>query len=390
MSNSVLDSKRESQSRRWWWPIVLTLIVHSIFLRSSLAQTAPPPLGPPTYHSEKSPQLGVGVLSGIVKTQIAEIVSQANDTIHKQTTKITVEALPLKVYSPMRVATLYTNRPNQYYAKLPMDIAIKVRIPVASDRTIYIPLELNLSCEGWETGNGTVQILAKTGPPSIEGGNIVEDALMVRDVIDNLIKSHLTLPSGINVSLPNSACVTIGASPSQSVGDPFAFIAYDQPGRLGPIRDLRMTPSVEVTFQKLKRLRARGNGAVLYQAAENIILDTYVNFVRRQSPSLTMREDDEVALNMPPSTVKTSGSDLLVIIGNILQQPTSQPEDSAFSASSRTANFSPGTHTLQITKVYIEPPGPGHNKPLQIRVPAYELTYNVRVTNPPTLRSVSP
>jgi len=327
-------------------------------------------------------------LSGIVKTQIAEIVSQANDTIHKQTKKITVEALPLKVYSPMRVATLYTNRPNQYYAKLPMDIAIKVRLPLAADRTIYIPLELNLSCEGWETGKGTVQILAKTGPPSIEGGNIVEDVLRVRDVIDNLIKSKLTLPTGINVSLPNGECITIGPSPSQFVGDPFAFIAYDQPKRLGTIRDLRMAPSVEVTFQKLKRLRARGNGAILYQTSESIIVDTYANFVRHQSPTLTMREDDEVTLNMPPSTVKTSGSDLLVIIANILQQPTSQPEDSAFSASSRTANFSPGTHTLQITKVYIEPPGPGHNKPLQIRVPAYELTYSVRVTNPPTLRPV--
>jgi hypothetical protein len=90
---------------------------------------------------------------------------------------------------------------------------------------------------------------------------------------------------------------------------------------------------------------------------------------------------------MPVSTVKTSGSTLLVVIANILQQPTSQPEDSAFAAASRTANFSPGTHTLQITKVYVEPPGPGHSKPLILRVPAYELTYTVRVTNPPTFRS---
>ena len=387
MTNSVRCFQRQSHPLRWTF--LLAVIVHLLLIETSFAQTAPPPLGPPTYRSQSSPQLGVGVLSGIVKTQIAEIVSQANDTIHKQTKKITVEALPLKVYSPMRVATLYTNRPNQYYAKLPMDIAIKVRIPVASDRTIYIPLELDLSCEGWETGKGTVQILAKTGPPSIEGGNIVEDVLRVRDVIDNLIKSKLTLPTGINVSLPNGECITIGPSPSQFVGDPFAFIAYDQPSRLGTIRDLRMAPSVEVTFQKLKRLRARGNGAILYQTSESIIVDTYANFVRHQSPTLTMREDDEVTLNMPPSTVKTSGSDLLVIIANILQQPTSQPEDSAFSASSRTANFSPGTHTLQIAKVYVEPPGPGHTKPLQIRVPAYELTYSVRVTNPPTLRSVS-
>jgi len=389
MTNSGLCSLVETDHQRRRSSGLLVVTAHLLLLGSSFAQTASPPLGPPTYRSQNSPQLGVGVLSGIVKTQVAEIVAQANDQIHKQTKNITVEQLPLKVFSPMRVSTLYTNRPNQYYAKLPMGISIKVKIPLVSDRTIYIPLDLNLSCEGWETGNGTIQIVAKTGTPSIEGGNIVEDVLRVRDVIDNLIKSKLALPSGINVSLPNGACVTIGASPSQSVGDPFAFIAYDSPSRLGPIRDLRMTSSVEVTFQKLKRLRARGNGAILYQPTENIILDTYVNFVRHQSPTLTMSEDDEVTLNMPPSIVKTSGSALLVIITNILQQPTSQPEDSTFAASSRTANFSPGTHTLQITKVYVEPPGPGHPKPLQIRVPAYELTYSVRVTNPPTFRSTS-
>ena len=74
-----------------------------------------------------------------------------------------------------------------------MIISVKVKIPVTSDRTISIPFALNLSCEDWHTGNGTVQIVGQTGPPSIEGGNIIEDVLMVRDLIDNLIRSKLTL-----------------------------------------------------------------------------------------------------------------------------------------------------------------------------------------------------
>ncbi|HSB29882.1 MAG TPA: hypothetical protein VLE19_18580 [Pyrinomonadaceae bacterium] len=379
MTNSIRYSNR-------WRLVLLVLTVHLLVPRSSIGQT-PPPLGPPPYRSQNSPQLGVGVLSGIVKTQVADIVNKANNEIHKKTSTITVEALPLKVYSPMRVATLYTNRPNQYFAQLPMVISIKVRLPATSDRTIYISLNLNVSCDSWETGKGTIKMVAKIEPPVIEGGNIVEDMFMVRDVINNLIKSQLALPSGIDVSLPNSACVTIGASSSQYVGDPFAFIAYDPPNRLGQIRDVGITPTVEVTFQKLKRLRARGNGAILYQPTESIILDTYTNFVRHQSPTLTLREDEEVALNMPASIVKTAGLDLLVIIANILQQPTFQPEDSAFAASSRMANYSPGTHTLQITKLYVEPPGPGHTKPLQMRVPAYELTYTVRYSNPGLTRT---
>jgi len=363
--------------------VSVIVAVHLIFSVAAFAQQAPPPLGPPTYRSEKV-QLGVGLLSGFVKVKVAEIVTDANKKISQQTKRVTVEALPLKVFSPRRVATLHTNRPNQYFVKLPMGISVKVKIPVTSDRIIYIPLDLNLSCEGWQTGNGTVQIVGKTGPPSIEGGNIIEDVLMVRDLIDNLIRSKLTLPGAIRFSLPNSSCVTIGASRSQSVGDPFAFIAYDPPAGFRPISD-RATQPITVTFKKLKRLRARNDGAILYQPNERILLETYANFVLNQSAPLIMREDDEVALTLPPAVVKSPG-DLLVIIANIRQQLLSTAEDSAFVVSTRPANFSPGVHTLQIMKTFSEPPGPGHIKPLQRRVPAYELTYEVRYTPAPTIR----
>jgi hypothetical protein len=207
---------------------------------------------------------------------------------------------------------------------------------------------------------------------------------MVRDLINNLIRNKLTLPGPISFSLPNSSCITIGASRSQFVGDPFAFIAYDAPPRFGPIVD-RATQTLTVTFKKLKRLRARNGNAILYQASENILLETYANFVLNQSAPLTMREDDEVSLTLPPAVVKAPG-DLLVIIANIQQQPTSTPEDSAFVASTRSANFSPGIHTLQITKLLIEPAGPGNTQPRRFRVPAYELTYEVRYTAAPTIR----
>ncbi|HEV8370580.1 MAG TPA: hypothetical protein VGQ39_21710 [Pyrinomonadaceae bacterium] len=383
MTRSILYDHRATNtaktrvSRRGWLMGLLALTLSCFFAIPSVAQQAPPPLGPPTYRSEKV-QLGVGLLSGFVKAKVAEIVTDENKKLSQQRKRARVEALPLKVFSPMRVATLHTNRPNQFYVKLPMIISVRVKIPLTSDRTISIPFALNLSCEGWQTGSGTVQIVGQTGPPSIEGGNIIEEVLMVKDLIDNRIRSDLTLPGAIRFSLPNSSCVTIGASRSQSVGDPFAFIAYDPPSRFGPIVD-RATQTVTVTFKKLKRLRARNKGAILYQASENILLETYANFVLNQSAPLTMREDDEVSLTLPPAVVKAPG-DLLVIIANIQQQPTSTPEDSAFVASTRSANFSPGIHTLQIRKTYSEPPGPGHTHPVLKRVPAYELTYEVRYT----------
>jgi hypothetical protein len=358
---------------------VLAIAMHAALAVSALAQPAPPPpLGPATYRSDKI-RLEVSTLSAIVKSKVAEIVTNANNTIHKQTSTVTVEALPLTVYSPMRVATRYTDRPNQYYVKLPMTIPIKVRIPLTSDRMIYISLDVNFSCEGWENGKGALQIVAHADPPVVEGGNIIEDVIRVRDLINNLIKSQLNLPGAIQASPVVTECITIGPSPSRYVGDPSAFIAYDQPGRLQIASATRALPTVEVTPQRLRRLQARNKGAVLYQTTENILFETYANFQLRQSAVLTMREGDEVSLNLPALNVRAFDS--LVIIANIKQQPNSTPEDSAFAVWARAANFSPGVHTLQITKVYIEPPGPGHTKPLQIRVPAYELTYSVRYSD---------
>ena len=391
MTISILYDNRETNSAqirislRRFLLCLLALQLNCFFATPSFAQQAPPPpLGPPTYRSEKV-QLGVGLLSGFVKTKVAEIVTDANKKISQQTKRVTVEALPLKVFSPMRVATRHTNRPNQYYVRLPMGISVKVKIPLTTDRLIYIPFDLNLSCEGWQTANGTVHIVGQTGPPSIEGGNIIEEVLMVKDLINNLIRSKLTLPGAISFSLPNSSCVTIGASRSQFVGDPFAFIAYDVPSKFGPITD-RATQPVTVTFKKLKRLRARNNnGVVLYQSIERFLLETYANFVLNQSAPLAMREDDEVDLTLPPTEVK-SPEDLLVIIANIQQLPLGTTEDSAFVTSTRSANFSPGVHTLQITKLLIEPAGPGHPQPRRLRVPAYELTYEVRYAPSPAIR----
>src|SRR5690349_2852158 len=113
--NRVKRYRNLITNRRWAHTHFFIPAIYCLFATSVLAQLAPPPaLGPPSYRSDKI-QLGVGVLSGFVKTQVAQIVTQANDAIHRQTSTISVEALPLRVFSPMRVATQFTNRPNEYY-----------------------------------------------------------------------------------------------------------------------------------------------------------------------------------------------------------------------------------------------------------------------------------
>ena len=361
-----------------------TSILVFVLALPSLAQGQPPPVGPATHRSDQSPQISAGVLINSVKSIVQQSVNNANDTLKKQGSSIRVEALPLQFWSPDREATAYPNRPNQWYVKLPMIVGINVNIPVVSDRQIYIPVDLNISCNGWQTGSGVVRIDAQPGPVSVEGGNIVEEMLSIKDYITGQVESHLVGIAPTTLTLPMSQCVTIGSRSSQ-VSDPFAFIAWDHPQRI-LVPGAQALPPLEVAFLRLKRLTARGRNGILYYPTENIVLETYANYTPNQSAVLTMREGDEVNLSMAPSVVRSPLLDSLVLIANINQQTTSGLQDSAFAVSFRSANFSPGAHTLQIPKHYFEPPGPGHTKPLQLSVPAYELTYNVRYSAPSVLR----
>lgn len=368
--------------------VCASLLICSVFAVPNFAQSTtppPPPLGPASYRSDQK-QIGVGVITSIVKGKTTEIVNNVNKNLRDSGHgNISVSLMSLRVNKPMRVATEYTNRPNEWFVKIPMNVGLEIHIPYSSNRQVYIPLDINLSCKDWHTGRGTVRVGGQPGPISIEGGNIIEDVLTVKRYVDNQVRSNFPTLTGFTATLGDQPCSTIGVSPGEPPDYRFGFVAYDAPIRIRPIDDVRLGPTVEVTFVKLKRLTARGrSGDVLYQPTENIVLEVYANHIARQSSNMTMREGDEVNLTFPPFVVKSLG-DLLVVIANINQQPLAQPQDSAFNAWPRTMNFSPGMHTLPITKVYSVPPTPPIRKPTFIRVPAYELTYNVRYTDSPVI-----
>lgn len=380
MFDSIQNKARGVSRSRWGRGAIGTVhiaILAAITLAAVSVARAQisPPIGPETYRSDAK-QLGVGILTGMVKSTVDKIVTDTNAELARQGKSIRIQALPFKFWSPSRVATQYTNRPNEWFVKIPTMIGINVDIPVVADRQIYYPLDLNLTCNGWQTNNGVVKVTAQPGPPSVEGGSILEDVIHVRDYVDSQVKSHLPQIAAITQTIPNSQCVTIGASPSTSTSDPFAFVAWDAPIRR-PIGGTVAIPRLEVSFIKLKRLRARGNGALLYSPTENIMLDVYANFNERQSSVLTMKEDDEVPLTIRSVVLNAPLPNSLVVIANINQQPLGSTQDSAFAAALRTASYSPGLHTLQIPKHFVIPPGPGRRKPIIATTPAYELTYNV-------------
>jgi hypothetical protein len=336
-----------------------------------------PPIGPETYRSDKQ-QIGVGIITGMIKTAAEKIVADTNANLQSTGSSTTVRLLPFTFHPPDRIASKYTNRPNQWHVWMPTIIGINVDMPHGINRQVYISLDLNISCDGWQTGNGVVRVTAAPGPPFIEGGSILEDIIPIRDFVDGQVRLRLPQLAAETQTIPMSKCETIGASPNSGTFDPFAFIAYDAPVRR-PIGVTTAIPRLEVSFIKLKRLRARGNlgSGVLYNPTESIMLDVYANFGERQSSVLTMKEDDEVTLNIPPVVFNAPLPGSLVLIANINQEPLGSTQDSAFAAALSSANYSPGVHTLQIPKHYVVPIGPGNRKPYIATTPAYELTYKV-------------
>lgn len=377
------------RTRAMWEPKRALQIIILAALGFSIVSVArgqiSPAIGPESYRSDTK-QLGTGLLTGMVKSTVQQIVTDTNAEMARQGKSIRIQMLPFKFWSPSRYATQYTNRPNEYFVKIPTIIGINVDIPVVADRQIYYPLDLNLTCNGWQTGNGVVKVTAQPGPPSVEGGSIVEDVIHIRDYVDSQVRSHLPQIAAVTQTIPNSQCVTIGASPSQGISDPFSFVAWDPPGRR-PIGGTAVFPRLEVTFTRLKRLRARGNGALLYNPTENIMLDVYANFNERQASGLTMKEDDDVALNIPTIVFGAGLPGSLVLIANINQEPLGSTQDSAFAFALKSANYGAGTHTITVPKHYVIPRSQFNPKPIIATTPAYELTYVVKYQQGPVIRA---
>ncbi|HYW70115.1 MAG TPA: hypothetical protein VE961_03715 [Pyrinomonadaceae bacterium] len=351
------------------------LLAFGLSLQTTAAQS--PPLGPATFRSEDH-QIPVGLLTNIVRSKVQEVVDNANVMIKSQTSLADAKLKNVKVYPPFRAATDYKDRPNQYYIDVPMNIEVDIDITAAADRQIYFPLDLKISCDGWQTEKGTILIVAQPGPPSIEGGSIIEDILHVRDYIDSKIRQNVSQPGAISILLP-SPCETLGVVPRTGNDVTFSYVAFDPPSRRTVISGA-FAPTIEVKLLRLKRLEARGNGGIIYNPTENILLSAFADFSYRQA-NLTMKEDDDVALNIAPIILKPPLYDKFVLIANITQQPSGQPEDSSYDTTSASANYSPGTHTVRITKTYVIPPSQLHTKPTFVQVPAYELTYSLEYSS---------
>jgi hypothetical protein len=359
------------------------IVMSAVFAITISAQ--PTAIGP-GVNTTQAGELSYFTLKVGVKAKTMDIVNLANSQLAAQGQSARVSLVEVIGFGPRRVDTVFENRPNSTIVHTPFIVRLEVKIPVVANRFVSIPIALDTACDGWQTGNGKISVHVQPGPPSFEGGSIIEDMLQVRNYIDSLVKNNFPQLTGSTAPMliADPRCRNIGVTDFGSPSIEDDAIHFDRPaGR--PIGTRIPTsvriptaalPSVQVRFDRIKRLPARDlSGGVLYRDVEEIALNAFANYEQRQK-LLSMREGDDVALNLPAVVLSPGLYDKLVVIGSVEQSPNN-PKDAAFRTSLRAQNFQPGTYTLQIPKYYIRPPDAINRKPTYVRVNAYELTYTV-------------
>lgn len=350
---------------------------------AALASAQPPPIGPPLNHSDKGSVL-IRLLTSVMRSRAQTTVDETNARLKAQNKSTRVFIESISVNRPSRSNEVMPNQPNSWFVRVPHVLTIKVAIPHAFDRHIHIPIGLNVFCNNWYTKTGTVIVRSDPGPASIEGGSILEDIISVRDDIDARVRSSFTPPLPVTATV-GGRCSSIGASDGGTTAVNDDLILWDVPPPISSFDDIIVKPTIEVTFDRLKRLRARGRGdEILYEDREEIFLHAFANYTEAQK-TLSMREGDDVALDVPPIRLDARKFENLVIIGSV-EQPPNNPKDCVFAAATKAQGYAPGSHTLQIPKWFSIPPNQFSHKPQLVSVPAYELSYTVRFHDPSLLQ----
>lgn len=360
--------------------ITLAIILLSLSFGDRQLKAQSPAIGPSGNVGQNGGELSYFLLRSVVQAKSMDIVNNVNSRLKAQDKPIKVEFTQIKGWAPRMMDTTFFDRPNSHIARTSFIVQLKIKIPVASDRSLFIPIDVDTSCDGWQTGQGKIKVVSNPGPISVEGGSILEDIIPVRNYIDSQI--HANLPTMMQTTAPqflaDPRCVSLAVNSLETPRPDDDIVQFGRPAA----RNVRVfgSETVEVTFDKIKRLAARDRaGRPLYSENEQLKLDLFANYDQRQK-TLTMREGDEVQLDLPSVSLNAALYDKLVIQGS-LELPPYNDQDSAFKVSLKQANFQPGTYTIKIPKHYIVQAGFGSNKPMTTAVDAYELTYTVKYRN---------
>lgn len=384
------------------WFAVLTLAA------LGAAHAVPPPLGPPLPKAPAQ-DLSVKILfSNRLKVEIGNVVTGLNEALAKRSDFRAKVSVSFREFGASRAATQRPDRPNEHYVRMPFIVSYRVDdvqkhtsvgwVSVPGHRKISQSIGLQLFCDRWHTGQGSLKLVTDIDPLYLE-----DSQGLAESAVDFFLNGHLTnaIDSSIRqvlrtVSIPNItadvpfACNTLGPNQFGTPDPADDLIEFNQPVKMPKIVSVAATMAVSeqvnVQLVTLKRLPAKSlRGGVLYSEVESPGLQFFANFSEKFLTLPAMREGDVISLDPKAITLsRPKGSDLLVVIANVIQNVAigTEPTDTAFMVFDSSTNFGAGNQVLKIRKVYTMPPSPPLNKPTFNYVDAYELTVKITALQP--------
>ncbi len=337
-------------------------------------------------------EIPVSIITSMLKTTVNQKLADLNTSLAAKTdTRAKLSLASVTASSPWPSQTEFTDRPNHRYAKILFNVEISVHdieFSVAShwvsypwNRTIYMDVQVNNFCNGWQTGSGQIQITAQPQTPYLDPDPGITESIVdfflngyLVDYVNAQIRPAISTPGAFSQTL-GATCNTLQAFS----GDPNTHdddaIRWTEP--LG-IHIPNTRPAVTVRPTRIKRLVAHTleNNSVLYDLVENPVLEFWAGFSYWSVQLPPMTEGQEIVLSETAKEVipRLPGSTSLVVIANTVQKSASDSNYVVFNSSQ---NYGDGAHGLQVYKTYWTKPRPPAVKPMKATVAGYEVTFEV-------------
>lgn len=337
-----------------------------------------------------------------VRGQVDAAIAAVNANAALQTNvRALIRVDSFTVYGAGMSATTYTDRPNQRYVNIPYSVGYTVYhvqknvtgewFDTSITRKLSQSITIQMFCDRWETGKGSLKLLTKIDRPYMEANQGILEQVVdffvnghMTDFVDSQVRQQINaIPIANGATRLPFACNTLGADKIDSATTNDDVIVYsDRQPLTSAVTGTTAFNQVSVRLMGLKRLAAHDlRGSVLYQPTEAPALELYANSQHTFIPLSPMQEGQQVTLTAPPLTMGIpSHNDPLVLVANIIQNVAvgTVPTDSAFVVFDKSMNYGNGIHTIRIQKPYIVQADPRIGaKPYQVRIDAYELTLQI-------------
>jgi len=382
------------------------LLIVTIFALGGITASAQTSYYPPTPPQGPAPASGNTVipvdlfLSSQVYGTIDAAVKKNNDSHQHGHTGTFIKATKTR-YSPWMYATQYSDQPNESVARTSYLITYGLSdisyctssgcISYPFSRTVSQAIDIDISCEGFYTGTGTLTATNRVAKAYLEPDHdLLEDTLggiLWGNIIPNLVDSAITgqlrnLYYGTN-SAPIKdihgqpiSCNRLGvtASPNQPNWETINY-DYIRPIR-GPFTGV---PQIAVRVLQVRRLTLHNRNGEVGDPLENPTLVLWAGWSRISIPLGPMSEGQvytvpasspAVFAPMPPI------NDQLVLIANMVYRGN---EDSTFDIFDKSINYGSGTQKFNTPKIWFELDPQISRKPIEFRGDAYEVTLQITV-----------